>query len=167
VIGLSATFDAIKVTAKLGDGGLKADWHKLRANILVGSVMVGGAVWACLRKDRAAGCAAIGAAQTFRPLVALGHLPSMPHPQIQNRPLKANATVRSMIAGGVWPEPEIAIPRSQSSCTRRAKSHGTVNALAGYPAVPSPTALQHNDGLSVAPARWGRFDSLVFLVSSG
>jgi hypothetical protein len=37
---------------------------------------------------------------------------------------------------------------------------GTDDGSPGYPVVPLPSALQHNDGLSVAPARWGHFVSV-------
>jgi hypothetical protein len=84
VMGQDAAFGAMKFAAKLGHDGLKTDRHKLDANILVGAVVVGRAGWTCLRKDRTAGRFAVGAAQAFRPLVALSHLPSMPHSRIQN-----------------------------------------------------------------------------------
>ena len=76
-MGQGAAFRTIELAAELGHDGLKTYGNELDANVLVGAVVVGGAGWICLRKDRMTGRPAIGAAQVFHPLVALGHLPSM------------------------------------------------------------------------------------------
>jgi hypothetical protein len=78
VLGSDTAFGAIKFTAQFAHDGLKADWNKLNANVLIDAVVIGVAGWACLRKDRIAGRAAIGAAQAFGPLVARGHLQGTP-----------------------------------------------------------------------------------------
>jgi hypothetical protein len=55
VAGSDAAFGAIKFAAKLCHDAFKADRHQISANVLVGAVMVGGAVRACLRQQDGAG----------------------------------------------------------------------------------------------------------------
>jgi hypothetical protein len=61
-MGQETAFGTIEFTTKLGHYGLKTDRHKLDANVLVSAVVVAMAGWICLRKVRAAGRSAIGAA---------------------------------------------------------------------------------------------------------
>jgi hypothetical protein len=78
VMSRGTTIGAIKLTAEIAHRESKAARGKLDSNVLVSAVVIGGAGWACLRKDRAASRSAVGAAQAFCPLVALVHYRSMP-----------------------------------------------------------------------------------------
>jgi hypothetical protein len=92
-MGHDATTDAIKLRTKLGHGDVKAAWDKFDANVLVAAVVVGVAVGICLRKAGASAGPATLAMQHFRPLVPLGHLPSMPQSEIQNWSLMTGTNI--------------------------------------------------------------------------
>jgi hypothetical protein len=79
VVGGIATIGTKEHTTEIACRGPEAAGDSLHLNVLVGAVVVGLAVWIFLRKDRAAGRPALGAMQAFRPLIAICHLPSMPH----------------------------------------------------------------------------------------
>jgi hypothetical protein len=84
-MGGSATISAIKITAEIAHLESEGARGKLDSNVLVRAVVVDGAGWTCLRKDGVASPSAVWAAQSFCPLVALGHLPGTAHSWDQNR----------------------------------------------------------------------------------